>query len=69
MSQFGDNQRTTLVVTYAGVTHELDGDRALLFQAKLNAGKPFTFTFPGDLEPTEVDFVGLSTYTKTTVAE
>ncbi|HEY9310268.1 MAG TPA: hypothetical protein VIP82_20890 [Microbacterium sp.] len=69
MDFFGSNNRTTLEVTFDGRTHSLEGDDAVLFQAKAQAGRPFEFTFPGDSEATQIDFNGLHTATRTTVVQ
>lgn len=62
-------RRTTLEVTYRGRAHSLSGDQAVLFEARVARGIDFEFTFPGDNEPTTVDFNGLRVVTKTTIAE
>lgn len=53
--------RQFLDVRMPGREFTLEGDAALLFQAKARLGQPFDFDVPGGDGPIRVDFHGLRT--------
>jgi hypothetical protein len=53
--------RQFLDVRMPGREFTLEGDAALLFQAKVRLGQPFDFDVPGEDGPIRVDFHGLRT--------